>query len=159
MWEDIAAVVVQCAKGLLPPVYEYRHGILVRATASSRPPGAPGADWFIQYRTYRSKAVVRDRAVLLKACSSSDGDDDFFETSFDPLPCCLRRGSSSPLLQQLLQPAVSPLIAMLGTTTSTRILVRVLDDCRIRSSRVQVPVRVRIYFPVSRRSKPYGHEC
>ena len=27
------------------------------------------------------------------------------------------------------------------------------------SSRVQVPVRVRIYFPVSRRSKPYGHEC
>ena len=23
----------------------------------------------------------------------------------------------------------------------------------------RVPVRVRIYFPVSRRSKPYGHDC
>ena len=28
------------------------------------------------------------------------------------------------------------------------------------SSQVQVPVlRVRVYFPVPRRSKPYGHEC
>ena len=27
------------------------------------------------------------------------------------------------------------------------------------SSQVQVPVRVRIYFSVPRRSKPYGHEC